>query len=150
MMGVRQFETIKTVHWDANTGTLQIQYIQRARKHYKYSTRSISDAPALQIQCIQRLWLAEASDHAANFANRYGKDGIQKTWIQKSTNFQKWVFFLGQQQFGRLIKDASPRRSKMLSAGSSAGAMEANHNGSQNLRRGPKPLRNWALGVLYL
>ena len=92
MMGVRQFETIKTVHWDANTGTLQIQYIQRARKHYKYSTRSISDAPALQIQCIQRLWLAEASDHAAKIANRYGKDGIQKTWIQKSTTFQKGIF----------------------------------------------------------
>ena len=88
MMGVRQFEIIKTIHWDANTGTLQIQYIQRARKHYKYSTRSISDAPALQIQCIQRLWLAEASDHAANFANRYGKDRIKKTWIQKSTNIQ--------------------------------------------------------------
>ena len=150
MMGVRQFEIIiKKIHWDANTGTLQIQYIQRARKQYKYSTRSISDAPALQIQCIQRLWLAEVSDHAANFANRYGNDGIQKTWIQKSTNFQQG-FFLGQQQFGCLIKDASPRRSKMLSTGSFTRAMEANHNGSQNPRRGPKRLRNWTLGVLYL
>ena len=100
MMGVRQFETIKTVHWDANTGTLQIQYIQRARKHYKYSTRSIADAPALQIQCIQRLWLAEASGHAAKIANRYGKDGIKKTWIQKSTKFQKGIFSLDSSSLG--------------------------------------------------
>ena len=97
MMGVKQFDTIKTIHRDTNTGTLQIQYMQHARKHYKYSTRSVSGAPALQIQCIQRLWLAEALDHAEDFANRYDPDGIQKTWIQKKYNLSKRDFFLGQQ-----------------------------------------------------
>ena len=136
-LGRKHWDTTNTVH-SARPKTLQIQYPEHLRR--SRTTNTVHSAPM-----VRRVFGPRRESCKPLWEGRNPKNMDPKKY-----KVSKRDIFLGQQQFGRLIKDASPRRSQMLSTGSSTGAMEANHNGSQNPRRGPKPLRNLTLGVLYL